>query len=200
MVPETFPWHTPTVVLFRFPPVDRHVALCPLSFTYGCVVIPLCHSQSFFDVLGLLLPFLQPFRDLAADFLPAQAMVQSLCFFVPSSLLHPRHLFSSDQPMSYNLFCTQPPHHDQLPRHMLVLFRPHLICISSQQILDRIQPRSCLQFLTLGASLPTFSNSPSWLVSNVSVLWMANRPHRPAVRGLGGCSSSRDGRSKEGRR
>ena len=33
----------------------------------------------------------------------------NLCFSAPSSVLQSRHSFSSDQPVSYNLFCTHPP-------------------------------------------------------------------------------------------
>ena len=48
-------------------------------------------------------------------------VVYSLCFFVPVSLCQPLHIFSSDQPMLYYLFCTHPP---SATCHMSVLVCP----------------------------------------------------------------------------
>ena len=62
----------------------------------GCDVIPHCHFQSSFDVLALCSHFPKPswiwFLSSLHD-----GQWYSLCFSVPSSLLQPRHFFSSDQ-------------------------------------------------------------------------------------------------------
>ena len=65
-----------------------------------------------------------------------------------SSLLLPRHFFSSGQPLSYNLFCTPTSFHDQLPRHMSVLLCPPVVGLSSQHGLN------FLQLLTLVLDCP----------------------------------------------
>ena len=72
------------------------------------VVIPLCHFQSFFDVLALCSDVLN-FSGIWLRISFQHGHWYNLCFSVPFSLLQPRHFFSSDQPMSYNLLCTQPP-------------------------------------------------------------------------------------------
>ena len=97
MVPKAFKWHAPTFVLFRFPPPHCQTAFLPLTFT----------QRVRRDSSLPLLPVAQFFWDLVGS-LPTR-LIQSVCSQCLSSLLHPRHFVSSDQPVSYNLFCTQPP-------------------------------------------------------------------------------------------
>ena len=92
-------------------------------------------------------------------------------FFVTSSTL-----LSSDQPMSYNPFCTHPPS----TTNFLITLRcgvcPRLFGLSSQHILD-LAPAT-LPFATPHSrvSLTISSNRPSWLASEASSSRPAGRP------------------------
>ena len=115
--------------------------------------MPLCHFQSSFDVVCPLFPFLQSLPNVIANFPPGRTEVQPVLlrafFFVTSSTLlfvRPTTLIQTSlHPTSF---------HDKLPRHMLVFVCPRLVCLSSQQSLDRIQPHSSFQLLTLVFGCP----------------------------------------------
>ena len=65
---------------------------------------------------------------------------------------------SSDQPMLYKAFLHPTSFHDKLPRQTPIPVCPHLMCFSSQCSLDRLQPHSFFQLLTIvpcAPSLPT---------------------------------------------
>ena len=124
----------------------------------GHDVIPLCHFLTFFEVLALCshLPkssgiwFLTPFQHGA------------------SPCPHPRHLFSSDRSMSYNLFCTQP----LSTSSFLVTFR----CLSVHASWVFLRSTLLLSAPHTGDLLPISSNRPSWLVSEAYFSHSAGRP------------------------
>ena len=127
VVPEASNWHASTFVFFfRFAPATRQVAFPQCPSLRGCDVIPLCSPSGIW--------FLTSFHKRQRYNLCA-----SPC---PSSLLQPPHFFSPDQPMSYNLFCTQSSFHDKLPRHVSVLVGLCFVGLSSQRGLDWFQPYS----------------------------------------------------------
>ena len=109
VVSEDFSCHSPALyfsdshlwtVKWPFPPVTSTQRVRPDSF------LPL---PTFLRCLGLLFPFPQPFRDLVL-FLPSVTDSGTTCASpCSSSLSQPLHFFSSDQPMSHNLFYTHPP-------------------------------------------------------------------------------------------
>ena len=125
--------------------------------------------------------FLFATSDLSSRFLPIVHLSNSpiwfltsfqhgqwynLCFSVPSSLLHPRHVFSSDQPMSYNLLSIQSPS----TTSFLVTFRclpvqASLVCLRSSAL---VGSSHTLSLNSSHALLPMCSSRPSWLVSGAS--------------------------------
>ena len=80
-----------------------------------------------------------------------------LFFSVPSSLLHPLHFFSSHQPMSYNLFCTQPPSTTSFLVTLRCLSVHASFVILRSIAMDWLQPHSFLQLLTLVLCCPFHS-------------------------------------------
>ena len=73
-----------------------------------CDLIPSCRFQPSFDVLALC----SHFPSHSGIWFPTSLRDgewYNLCLSVCSSLSQPLHFFSSDQPMSHNLFYTHPP-------------------------------------------------------------------------------------------
>ena len=103
---EALHWHASAFVLFGLPLVHTAVASIPLTLT-----------ERVRDYTSLPLPFfLRRFRLLLLKPSGISRLTSchfrqwwSLCFSVPSSILHAWHLLTSDQPMSNSLFCVQPP-------------------------------------------------------------------------------------------
>ena len=91
----------------------------------------LCHSQSSFGVLAHCSQFPKPSGIWFLTSLH-EGQLYSLCCSMPSSLLQPLHFFLSDQPMSFHLFCTQPPSSTSL-LHMSVLLsvQDSVVCLRS---------------------------------------------------------------------
>ena len=97
----------------------------------GCDVI-LCHFQSSFVVLALLCShFPSPSETWFLTSLH-DGQWYNVGFSVPSSLLQPRHFFTSDHPTSYTLVGKHPPSTTSFPRHIAVLVCPRFVGLSSQ--------------------------------------------------------------------
>ena len=118
-----------------------------------CDVIALCHFKSSFDVFGPLLPFPQSFRDLVSDFLH-DGPCYSLCLSVHSSLTQALHLFSSDWPISHDLFLHTPYIHDQFPSLHVGACPSTLRRSFFAAQPNWPQPRSFIQLLTLALCCP----------------------------------------------
>ena len=74
-------------------------------------------------------------------------------------MLQPRHFFSSDQPLSCNLFCTHPSFHEEFLWHTAVLVCARFIVRSSQQTLKWLQSHSFFQSVTLVLCCPSVIDS-----------------------------------------
>ena len=102
----------------------------------------------------------------------------SLCFSVPCSSLQPRHFFSSDQPVSYSVFCTRLPSTTNFLITLRCFICPLFIDFSSQHSLDRIQPNSLLQHNTLACCCPCIpQENPGLLQMHLLHILRANHPH-----------------------
>ena len=127
---------------------DSHLRTVGWFFLRGCDVIPLCHFESCFEVLALC-SHLPSFSGIW--FLTSSVTDSGTAFASPCLLGYSLHTFSSDQPMSHNLFCT----HLHSATSFLITLRCHAsICISSQYRLDRLQPHSFLQLVMLLVCCP----------------------------------------------
>ena len=127
----------------------------------------------FFQRFRSLLPFPQSKWDLVSD-LSMTDKWYSRCFSKPSSLLQPRHFFSSDQLMSHNLFGTHPPSTTSflhcgacLPTIRWSFFAAWLGLVPAALFLSTPHTR---------AWLPISSTGSSWLVSEASSSHPAGRP------------------------
>ena len=133
-----------------------------------CDMIPLCHLGRFRS----LFPFPQSFwLQISLHY----GQWYNLCFSMPSSLLQPLHFFASDQPLSYNLFCTHPPS----TTSFVVTCR----CLSAHTSLVVLRSIAWTGFnRTLPSTrhscalLPISSNRPSLLVSEASFSRPAGTP------------------------
>ena len=152
MTLEACGWDAPASVLLRLPFLHSQVTVCPVASLQGCAVIPLCHFQSFFDVLALC-SHLRNFSGIWLLVSFQHRQWYNLCFSVPFSLLHPRHFFSSDQPISNDLLHPTPIH-NKPSHHITVLTCQFFINFSWKQSLDRIQPKSFFQLLTFVFGCP----------------------------------------------
>ena len=85
------------------------------------------------------------------------------------------------RPMSCNLFGTEPPSTTSFLVTLSVLVCPRLMCLSSQQSLDRFQPHPFLQLFTIVLCCPSLP-IPSWLVSKASFygLWVMSTATCPS--------------------
>ena len=113
--------------------------------------------------LGPLLQFAKLFWDLVADPIPTRAVIQSTICASPCLLLYyiPRHFFSSDQPMSYNLFCTQSTSTTSFLVTLSLGLDPVTLLLSSPHT---------------RALLPISSNRTSWLAPEASYSRPSGRP------------------------
>ena len=115
-----------------------------------------CHFQSFLDVLALRSQF-PNFSGIWLLISFQHGQWYNLCFSVPSSSLHPQHFFSSDQPMSYDLFCTHPP--------------------STSSVLITCGCLSVTIRWSFFAAWPISSSRPFWLVSEACVFYILREDH-----------------------
>ena len=170
MVPKTF--DMPQIMSFSDPIFALSGSFSPIDLHSEVGRDFFCNFQSFFDVSALFAPICLFFCGtwLLTSFQDVQW--NNLCFSVPHSLLHPRHFCSSDQPTSYTLL-HQTSFHDQLPRHMLVLFRPHHTCSPA----PKLGSNPTILLLSAPHARAWLPTSLSWLVSSAP-------PLRPAVRPL----------------
>ena len=171
MIPEAFGWHTPTVVLSTCAPV----AFPPVAFVQMVRRDFSSPLPIFLQGFGPMLPFLQPFWDLVSDFPPRWTVIPVLLrviFFVAAStLLFIRFIFydlrrkqrgsgadncifSSEQPMSCDLFLRPSSFHNPFLRQMSVLARPRCVGVSSQHSLNWFQPHSFLRLFILVLCCP----------------------------------------------
>ena len=122
--------------------------------------IPPCHFRSFFDVFAHCFPSPTPLGF--GFWLPSNTGNDTIC----ASLLHPRHVFWSDQPMSYNLFSIQSPSKASSSHFGACLSNLRWSAFEGQLrlALATLFPST----LHTHALLPMSSSRPSWSVSETS--------------------------------